>query len=101
MKIWQSRADHNADFGHVREQGVQCLVNLREPILTKDGKQYRYLYGPVWSGALDTWFSRNATHTIQIGTESTANHIIIPFTQVLSIQECHKVLNNPEVLVLS
>lgn len=96
MKIWIDGTTSMSRY--VREQGVESLVTLREAVMTKEGKTYRYLHGPVFIGRLTTW-SKHGTD-VQVGTETTANHIITPMSNVVGIQECHKVLANPEVLVL-
>lgn len=103
MKMWHHKATppsaENPGHRYVVEQGMETLVTLRRPVLAKDGKAYRYLHGPVWLGCLSTW-DRQDELTLQIGTEATANHIIVPFSNVLGMQECHKVMAGTEVLVL-
>lgn len=102
MKMWHEKATPGTptDPGArtVLEQGVESLVTLREPVMTKNGIAYRYLHGPVFVGRLSTWSRSKAD--LQIGNENTANHVITPMSNVVGIQECHKVLTNPEVLTL-
>ncbi len=101
MKLNPSRADQ---WGTIREQGAQCLVNLRNAILTKTGDTHRYIQGPCWSGLLDTIGVSEKVgpppQYLQIGTENTFNYIIVPMSEVVSIQPCNKVLRNTDVLVL-
>lgn len=80
--------------------GANSLVTLIQPIMTKGGIETRYLHGPVWVGRPDNEVSKQA-RVIQIGTQNErGDHIIVPLSSVVSIQECNKVLNSDKVVVI-
>ncbi len=94
MKIWLFHAPNQA-----RENNTPCLVSLKEAVLAKDGKLYKYIQGPVSTGYIGISSSINIA--IRIGNENTHNHFVILMDNVLSIQECNKVIKRDDILILT
>lgn len=85
------------------QQGARAIVTLIHPVRYKDGKDYRTVYGPVWSGTRGEWSSNrsNPTRCLMIGTINEQDtHLIVPFANVAGIQGCNKVLKGDDILVL-
>lgn len=81
-------------------QDQNSLVTLIAPMMTKTGIETRYLYGPVVMGRMDDESSKSP-RGIRIGTVTERNdHIIVPLTAVLTIQECNKVLKIDNLLIV-
>lgn len=85
--------------------GEQCLCSLDKEIMGKDGLIYRFIQGPTFAGYIGPEDSESDAQicrpAIQVGHDDNPNHIIIPLSNVLSIQECHKVIKTEGVLVIT
>ncbi|MEK6883698.1 MAG: hypothetical protein AABY22_28985 [Nanoarchaeota archaeon] len=84
-------------------QNTRCLVGLKQPVFLKTSKKYNYLIGNVVLGYFRSGASSGDTsqYFIRIGSDNNPNRIIIPIENVLSIQECEKILNNEEVFEIN
>lgn len=95
MDIYSSPIQYNdTNFNY---NGVRCLVKLKEPILNKDLKEYKYLLGNTVVGYLP----ERGSWCVKIGKfRYNPNRIITLMDNIVSIQPCEKIIDDERVLVI-